>query len=244
MTTLLVIGACYLDTILTVPYYPTEDEKLRATDLTHRRGGNGPNTLEVLSQLLPLQLLAQPQSSSSSPSPSPFPYPPKPVSLALCSVLPSQHSPATAQIASSLGPNVDLSTCIHREECTEAASSYIIRSSDTGSRTIVNYNGLPEMTLDEFRIVCGKLPSEHEHKGESLWFHFEGRIPDITLQCINHLRREFSDAKVSVEVEKPRRVGLEELASEADVVFYSQSWAKVGALLHYTTLRVWLSDGM
>lgn len=32
---------------------------------------------------------------------------------------------------------------------------------------------------------------------------------------------------VSVEVEKPNREGLVELAAEADVVFYSKSWAEV-----------------
>ena len=32
---------------------------------------------------------------------------------------------------------------------------------------------------------------------------------------------------VSVEVEKPAREGLRELAAEADVVFYSKTWAQV-----------------
>jgi len=41
---------------------------------------------------------------------------------------------------------------------------------------------------------------------------------------------------VSVEVEKPGREGLEELAAEADVVFYSKSWAEVGDL--ETKLRI------
>ena len=35
------------------------------------------------------------------------------------------------------------------------------------------------------------------------------------------------EAKVSVEVEKPQRDGLAELATEADVVFYSRAWAEV-----------------
>jgi ketohexokinase len=33
--------------------------------------------------------------------------------------------------------------------------------------------------------------------------------------------------KVSVEIEKPGRRGLQELAEEADVVFYSKTWAQV-----------------
>ncbi|KAK4946070.1 hypothetical protein LTR10_014872 [Elasticomyces elasticus] len=57
------------------------------------------------------------------------------------------------------------------------------------------------------------------------WYHFEGRIPDVTLQCIRYLRRAYPSVGISVEVEKPGRAGLEELAAEADVVFYSKSWA-------------------
>lgn len=59
----------------------------------------------------------------------------------------------------------------------------------------------------------------------------QGRIPETTLQCIQHLRRHLPRSRVSVEVEKPGREGLRELASEADVVFYSRSWAEVSRLL-------------
>lgn len=55
----------------------------------------------------------------------------------------------------------------------------------------------------------------------------QGRIPDVVLAGIKHLRRQFPSVRVSVEVEKPQRPGLQELAVEADVVFYSKSWALV-----------------
>lgn len=42
MKNIVFVGACYLDTILTVPHFPVEDEKLRATSISRRRGGNGP----------------------------------------------------------------------------------------------------------------------------------------------------------------------------------------------------------
>ena len=42
---LVAIGALYLDVILTVSHFPGEDEKLRASSLVRRRGGNGPNML-------------------------------------------------------------------------------------------------------------------------------------------------------------------------------------------------------
>ncbi len=163
-TRVIVVGACYLDTILrfvkiryargftvsfppSVPFYPAEDEKLRASSLAHRRGGNGPNTLEVLQHLV-------------------GGYGGKP-SLSLCSVLPSATSLAAEQIRQSLSPHVDLSCCIYRSDQTEAASSYIIRSLATGSRTIVNHNSLPEMTVDEFQAAAAQVTEE------ACWFHFE-----------------------------------------------------------------------
>jgi len=87
----------------------------------------------------------------------------------LISTLPARSSAATGQILSSFGaePTADFSRCLYREECKEAAASYIIRSAATGSRTIVNYNGLAEMTADEFARVAAGF--EHD---QTLW-HFE-----------------------------------------------------------------------
>ncbi len=58
--------------------------------------------------------------------------------------------------------------CIYREGATEAASSYIIRSKETGSRTLVNYNALDEMTVAEFEAIARDFRAE----GKS-WWHFE-----------------------------------------------------------------------
>ena len=44
---------------------------------------------------------------------------------------------------------------------------------------------------------------------------------------MQHLRQHHPTVKISVEVEKPGREGLQELAALADVVFYSKSWAQV-----------------
>lgn len=49
----------------------------------------------------------------------------------------------------------------------------------------------------------------------------------MTLGCIQYLRKKFPSIRVSVEVEKPGRPGLEGLANVADVVFYAKSWAQV-----------------
>ncbi|KAL2370919.1 hypothetical protein BDBG_06300 [Blastomyces gilchristii SLH14081] len=209
MSTLVTIGACYLDTILTVDHYPGEDEKLRASRISRRRGGNTLNTLEVLQQLLGCR---QQLNTISA--------------LYAIAVLPAKSSPATKELEASFGPScrVDLQHCIYREECSEPASSYIIKSTSTGSRTIVNYNELPEMILAEFVEIAGRLSAATV--GSPRWFHFEGRIPDVTLKCIQYIRQNFPSDKISVEVEKPGREGLQELAAAADVVFYSKSWAQ------------------
>lgn len=117
----------------------------------HRRGGNCPNTLEVLRQLL--------ESSQDST-----------LHLTLCAVLPAHESLSTRQIKSSLGKGIDLTHCIHREGYREAASSYVIRSQSTGTRTLINYNNLPEMTYDEFVAVADRLADVIE------WCHFEAGL--------------------------------------------------------------------
>ncbi|KAI1815014.1 Ribokinase-like protein [Poronia punctata] len=209
-TNLVCVGACYLDTILSVPHYPEEDSKLRASNLQIRRGGNCPNTLQVLQQLLRDEYGANESADISI-----RPY--------LVTCLPRRDGRTTKTIIESFGPDtlVDFSRCIFRQANQEPASSYIIRSAATGSRTLVNYNNLDEMTFQEFVAAVDDLDSE-----AATWFHFEGRIPATTLQCVQWLRRSRPKARVSVEVEKPGREGLEELAAVADVVFFSRSWAE------------------
>ena len=138
-----------------MPHYPQEDEKLRATNIAQRRGGNGPNTLEVLQQLVGRQ------NNDEE------------LSLVLCSVLPSRLSPATQQIESSLGRYVDLTHSFYRADHLEPASSYIIRSLSSGSRTLVNYNALPEMTSAEFIAVADRLDTT------AIWYHFEVRSNEL-----------------------------------------------------------------
>ncbi|KAG4255506.1 hypothetical protein FPRO06_02865 [Fusarium proliferatum] len=188
--------------ILSVPFFPSEDSKLRATSLNIRRGGNCPNSLQVLEQLLSERDTLQ---------------------LHLVSPLPATGSSATQRVISSFGEqsNIDFSHCVYREESTEAASSYIMRSEASGSRTLVNYNDLLEMTEDEFGNIARGFNPDQE-----TWWHFEGRIPDTIQSCIRLLRNVLPKATISVEIEKPGREGLPELAAEADVVFYSRSWAE------------------
>ncbi|KAM0806777.1 putative PfkB family kinase [Seiridium cardinale] len=205
------VGNCCLDTILTVPHFVVEDDKLSASNVTRRRGGNSPNTIDVLEQLV---------SSDDKTKAN--------IGLNLIAVLPNSSSPAVQEIRRSLGPGVSTANCIHRHDCDEPASSYIIKNLATDSRTIISYNTLPDMNFAEFTEIAKSFGRE------ATWYHFEaspasstsnGRIPAVTLDCIRHVRRSAPDVRVSVEIEKFPRQGLQELVPEADVVFYSKTWA-------------------
>ena len=135
-------------------HYPEEDEKLRASSLSRRRGGNCPNSLEVIQQLTSL-------SRSELP-------------LNLISVLPARESESTKFIRETLGPGVDCDSCTYREDSTEPASAYVINSQVTGSRTIVSYNELPQMTLEEFSSAVEKLG-----RIDRTCFHFEVRFATV-----------------------------------------------------------------
>ncbi|KAH8728413.1 Ribokinase-like protein [Phaeosphaeriaceae sp. PMI808] len=201
MKHIICVGACYLDTILVVPQFPTEDSKLRATALSRRLGGNCPNTLAVLEQFV-----------------NDF------IHLHLVSVLPAEQSVYTKFIRDAYTRVKLDASCIYRSEHDDAPSSYIIQNSGTKSRTIINYNNLPEMTVDEL-IHKAQLLAAFPN-GDEGWYHFEGRIPETILPSIQYLRTTYPRIKISVEVEKPGREGLQELANVADVVFYSRSWAE------------------
>jgi ketohexokinase len=169
MYAIICVGAIYLDTILVVPHYPEEDKKLRATNLLVRRGGNCGNTLEVLEQLVyreSLQVADREDRTASEDLP-----------LYLISVLPNKSSDAAASIQASFRHVKLDATCIYRQGSNTAASSYIIRSDETGSRTIVSYNGLEEMTTSEFEHRA-TLAVSQARDGQA-WFHFE--VSRVTL---------------------------------------------------------------
>jgi ketohexokinase len=139
-----------------VSQFPAEDAKIRASNIVRRRGGNVPNTLEVLQQLISLRN-------------------PNGLMLVLAAVLPSSSSAAFQQIETSLGPDVDLKSCFYREDFQEPASSYIIKNTANDSRTIINYNTLPEMDYGEFVKLADSL-------GDNvIWYHFEARSRSLAI---------------------------------------------------------------
>lgn len=197
-----------------VPTYPIEDEKLRATGCSRRRGGNCANTLEVLSQLV-----EQRNSPAAEGQ----------VALYLLSVLPTRDSSDAQFIGKSLqGVDIDKG-CVFRESFENAAASYIIQSTTNSSRTIVSHNPLPEMTTREFINSASNI--QRQSGAASYWYHFEGRIPTVTGESVDWLRSEVPLAKISVECEKPERAYMMDVSKRADVVFFSKIWAEVSANL-------------
>ena len=97
---------------------------------------------------------------------------PPDLALHLVATLPNRHASATAKIVSSFGTGspIDLSHCIYRDDQTEAASSWIMSSQATGTRTIVNHNGLEDLTTDEFVKIADAFRGED---AANMWWHFE-----------------------------------------------------------------------
>lgn len=136
-----------------VPQFVMEDDKTRASSVTRRRGGNCPNTIDVLEQLLSVNREAGADCS---------------IGLNLVVVLPNRSSLAVQEIQRSFGPGVSTSSCIYRDEYTEPSSSYVIKNLASDSRTIISYNNMPDMDLGEFVRVVDSLGTE-----AAAWYHFE-----------------------------------------------------------------------
>ncbi|OSS46126.1 hypothetical protein B5807_08280 [Epicoccum nigrum] len=213
MPHIICVGAIYMDTILEVPEFPQENTKLRAKSMKRRRGGNTGNTLEVLSQLLPDDNFNKDTLTYHT-------------KLSLMSVLPDPNSPDTKAVILSL-PDVSPQLFLYRTGQQSAASSYIV-SPPNGTRTIVSYNPLDDMTFEEFKAAIVPLITADTMK-EEVWIHFEGRIPEVVNACVAWLRSTYGynqKVAISVELEKPDRWILEKSARCADVVFYSKDWAE------------------
>ncbi|KAF2704019.1 ketohexokinase-like protein [Pleomassaria siparia CBS 279.74] len=222
------VGAIYIDTVLTIPHFPIEDQKLRASKRTRRRGGNCGNTLEVLHQLVGTFGARQ-------------------ASLHLLSVLPNEHSADTEFIRNSFvgeddqQPSVDINvTCVFRHDSQEAASSFIFWNEEKRTRTIVSINQLAELTVPEFILSATRVEDSKVDAGSRQWWHFEGRIPENTVQMIKHMRStpHWQNAQISIELEKPEREeGLREIVPFADVIFCSKLWATT---FGYTSAQAFL----
>ena len=181
------VGVATLDLINTVDDYPPEDAEVRASRQRRARGGNCANTLSILADL--------------------------------------GHACTWAgTLAEDNGADfirADLSA--HGIDCTQAVhcpggttpTSYITLSQATGSRTIVHYRDLPELTAAAF----ARIPLESLD-----WVHSEGRNPGETCRILERCRRESPRLPISVELEKPRP-GIESLFHGPDLLLIARAFA-------------------
>ncbi|GES96557.1 pfkB family kinase [Rhizophagus clarus] len=129
--------------------------------------------------------------------------------------------------------NIKTSTCIFRSNAELAPVAYIIYADNTSSRTIINYNSIDELTFEEFKrkfeAACVEEVVDTLNNDLPFnWIHFEGRNAVEVAKMIDYIGTKVwrPRTKISVELEKPYRRGLETLMSRADVVFFSKVFAE------------------
>lgn len=181
------VGIATLDIVNEVAWYPPEDEEVRALAQFRRRGGNVANTLALLRQL-----------------------------GHVCAWIgPVADDDRAAEILDDLqARGIDTRSAV--QHCGSLTpTSYVTSSVATGSRTIVHFRDLPELTAADFaRTRLDRYD----------WVHFEGRNPTETAQMLRDCARRHPGLPVSLEVEKSRP-GIELLFAGPRVLIYSRTYA-------------------
>jgi ketohexokinase len=186
MANILVTGIATLDIINRVAHYPREDEELRAEQQYLRRGGNASNTCSVLRQLGDACQFAGTLADDMAGR----------FLRADIEQTGIQFS-ADMMIANGSTP-----------------TSYITLNATNGSRTIVHYRDLPELSSRQF---------EQLDLSSFDWFHFEGRNTEHSRYMMR--RAAASGKPLSLEVEKPRDE-LDSLMEQAGVIMFSRAFAQ------------------
>ncbi len=198
MAHILGVGIATLDIINYLDGYPQEDSEVRAERQQICRGGNVCNSLAVLSQL-------------------------------------GEHCDWCGVLAGDSGGQIirqDLQYHgIHFPHCQiendgTTPTSYIILNQLNGSRTIVHYRDLPELSADTF-LQCDLTRYQ--------WVHFEGRAVEQTRVMLQHLKQQQPQLSCSLEIEKPRE-GIETLLPYADLLLFSRHFAEANGYTCATSL--------
>lgn len=184
------VGIAVLDLINEVAAYPAEDDEVRALAQRRVRGGNVTNSLAVLAQL------------GHS-----------------CQWVGTLGDDAAADsiLADLADQGIDASQAVRIRGGATPTSSILV-SRATGSRTIVHFRDLPELTADAFEQVSLQGVA---------WVHFEGRNPVQTRRMIDRVRREAPDVPISVELEK-RRPEIDALLDGPRVLLAGRAFARAG----------------
>lgn len=187
MANILGVGIATLDIINTVEDYPQENTEIRATSQRFCRGGNVTNTLTVLSQFDNACFW----------------------SGVLCDEYDAQY------ILDDLSQNnIDFGFC-QTLSSGKMPTSYILSNQKNGSRSIVHYRDLPELSFAHFKTL--DLSQFH-------WIHFEGRAINETKQMLAWCHCHYPSIPVSIEIEK-QRDSLDEIFDLADVYLYSKAFS-------------------
>lgn len=187
MATIIGVGIAAVDIINITDGYPAEDDEVRALNQSIRRGGNVTNSLVVLSQL-----------------------------GHHCTWLGTLADDINSQVITEdlTRYKVDFSGC-EKIENSKTPTSYITLNKNNGSRTIVHYRDLPELSAQSINAV---------EFNNAQWIHFEARNVSAIRQMMDTITNQAPDIPLSIEVEKPREQ-LEQLFSGADVYFFSKAFA-------------------
>jgi len=194
MTKILGIGIATLDIINNVDSYPTENTEVRASAQRFCRGGNVTNTLTILSQF-------DNQCFWSG---------------VLCDDYDAQY------ILDDLKQhNIDFQFC-QTQSSGKMPTSYILSNQQNGSRSIVHYRDLPELSFDFFKTL---------NLNGFNWIHFEGRAIKETKQMLDWCKTQYPDIPISIEIEKSRE-SLCDIFNLADVYLFSKVFANHRGFQH------------
>lgn len=187
MSFILLTGNATLDISNLVDHYPHEDEEIRALQQWLSSGGNAANMAKVLA--------AHRHRCD------------------FCGVI-AQDSDGDHIFTDLAEKSVGLDHVVRQPG--KSPVSYITVNRQNGSRTIVHYRDLPELSAADF---C-RIPVAHYD-----WLHFEGRNVAELAQMLAYTHDNVFDQPVSLEIEKVRE-GLEELIPQVDLVMFPRAYAQ------------------
>jgi ketohexokinase len=189
------VGIATLDIVNEVEVYPSEDAEVRALAQRRVRGGNVTNSLVVLSQL----------------------------GRACAWAGTLGDDPASGAILADLERyGIDTRLAVRHPGCS-TPTSFVALSRETGSRTILHYRDLPELTAAD--LEGGLADADGWLERGFAWVHFEGRSPEDTAAMVRLVRERLPGARISVELEKVRPGG-ERLLDGPDLLLFSRAYAR------------------
>ena len=184
---LLLVGNCVLDEVWELENFPQQDEEVRVLGMTQLLGGNACNSAQILAKLgNTVELMSSFAEDSTA--------------------------DWMLRELSKLGVSTDYS--VRHAGCSTAKSS-IWLNTQNGSRTIVHYRQLPELSLTDLERV-----SVDQYQ----WIHFEGRNIESLFSYIPELKN--LSCPISLEIEKDRK-GIEQLLPFVNTVIISSAYLKI-----------------